>query len=403
MPQFVISLWFLINELLRIPFDIVRGTAQRRYSCAFDIQAPKDVTWSVASAHKITLEGFPPFAIDTEPDPNRPGVFTGFVRSASKNYAFAYRVLEERLGEAMTLEILSAESDRIFQLGENYKCAVGVSGDGAKSNLIASYDITHTHFRTRISMPLGLVQSGARLKRTAEVRAGTWLPTSNSQIKNALITGALTFASFFAMFGPSAAAILIVLILIHELGHVIAMRWAGIPVKGIYFVPFFGGVAIGEGAAKTEAVHGLVALMGPGFSILTTALFCAFAAQGNDPFPRQLAIMSALLNGFNLLPVLPLDGGHVMQSLLSRFGDGVARAFRFGALIAGCALAFWINDVVLLGLFIVLAPAVISRREIIARLPPLTGSELTWLVSGYAAAILFYATVLARFWGIQLP
>ena len=138
MPQFVISLWFLINELLRIPFDIVRGTAQRRYSCAFDIQAPKDVTWSVASAHKITLEGFPPFAIDTEPDPNRPGVFTGFVRSASKNYAFAYRVLEERLGEAMTLEILSAESDRIFQLGENYKCAVGVSGDGAKSNLIAS-------------------------------------------------------------------------------------------------------------------------------------------------------------------------------------------------------------------------------------------------------------------------
>jgi Zn-dependent protease len=402
-PQFVFSILYLIKELLRIPFDILSGTRRRRYMMAFDVNAPKDVTWAVASANKIKLEGFPSLEVDTEPDTSRPGVFTGYYRMNDKQFHFAYRVLEERPGEAITLGVIQEESDRIFNYGQNWVCSVAIAGNEAASTLITSYDLTHTRLGTRLTVPLGLLQSTSRIKRTAEVRAGTWALSANTQIKNALITGALTFASFFAMFGMSAAAILIGLILIHEFGHVIAMRWLGIPVRGIYFVPFFGGVAIGDGAAKTEAARGLVAIMGPAFSVMTTVFFLAVPVEDKNGLPQQLAMMSTLLNGFNLLPMLPLDGGHIAQSLLSRFGGGVMHGFRILTGFAGISLALWIGDFVLLALLLLLTPAMMKQTDPAYRLPELTTTEFALLATAYAATIIFYGTVISKLWGIELP
>jgi Zn-dependent protease len=402
-PQFIFNILFLIKELLRIPYDILSGTRRRRYMMEFDVNAPKDVTWAVASAHKIKLEGFPSLEVDTEPDTSRPGVFTGHYRMNDKQFNFSYRVLEERPGEAITLEVIQQESDRIFNYGQNWICSVAIAGNEAASTLITSYDLTHTRVGTRLTVPLGLLQSTSRIKRTAEVRAGTWALSANAQIKNALITGALTFASFFAMFGMSAAAILIGLILIHEFGHVIAMRWLGIPVRGIYFVPFFGGVAIGDGAAKTEAARGLVAIMGPACSVLTTALFLAVPAEDQHGLPQQMAMMSALLNGFNLLPMLPLDGGHVAQALLSRFGGSLMRGFRILTGFAGISLALWIGDFVLLALLLLLTPSMMKQTEPAYRLPELTNSEFALLAAAYAATIVFYGSVISKLWGIHLP
>ena len=222
MLQILSNLRFIFAELLLIPFDVIRGIKRRRYSHAFEVNAPKDVTWSVVSAHKIKLAGSPAIEMDTEPDPDRPGVYTGVCRTAQKEYAFAYRVLDERPGEAITLEILKDESDPIYHFGDNYVGAVAVSGNAVASTVTGSYDLTHTSFMTRLRIPLALVMGNSRLKRTAEIRAGA-PATAGPQFKNAAITGVLTFASFFALFGPSVAAILIGLILIHEFGHVIAM------------------------------------------------------------------------------------------------------------------------------------------------------------------------------------
>ena len=56
MPQFVANLLFVIRDYLTIPFDLVRGIRRRRYRLSYDVGAPKDVTWSVVSARKITFE-----------------------------------------------------------------------------------------------------------------------------------------------------------------------------------------------------------------------------------------------------------------------------------------------------------------------------------------------------------
>jgi len=54
-------------------------------------------------------------------------------------------------------------------------------------------------------------------------------------------------------------------------------------------VPFFGGVAVGASGYKSEVERGLVALMGPGFSLLTTALFAFLAGESGDSLMRNLA------------------------------------------------------------------------------------------------------------------
>ena len=400
MPNAFARLLFLLGEFLRVPFDLLRGTRRRSYTFTSGVAAPKSVTWAVASAHQITLEGSPPIEVNAEPDPNRPGVFKGFIAFSGRQRALAYRIREVRPGEALLMEVLKNESAPECCPGDDYIAAVAVTGDEASSALVLTHQITHTGFASRLLMPIATQQNVGRLKYNAELRAGLKPATSSDQIKNAAITGALTFASFFALFGAESAAMLMVLILIHEVGHAIAMRSIGIPVKGIYFVPFLGGVAVSADRYKNEGEHGYVALMGPGFSIATTALFLALNAQGHDPFLHELALMSAFLNGFNLLPVLPLDGGHVAQSLLSRFGPGVARTFHAFALAAGAAFALWSASFGLLLVLALIAPSIFSSASAERwKLPSLTLSQWALLAAGYAGTLLFYAVVAARLSG----
>ena len=396
MILFFSNFWFLLKEMVRAPFDILTGARRRRYTVETGVNAPKAVTWSVASAHSIRLEGTPPIEIATTPDRERTGVHSGTFKIAERVFPIAYRVIDERPGEAMLLAILKDESAPECCPGDDYVCAFAVSGEGPASAITSTFEVTHTKLSSRFLMPLAAVQNSLRVKRNAELRAGTVQVDLSSQIKNAAITGALTFASFFAMFGPSAAAMLIVLILIHELGHVIAMRWAGIPVKGIYFIPFFGGVAVGGDRYRSEAERGIVALMGPGFSLLTTAAFAILAAQSSDPTMRELAFMSAVINGFNLLPVQPLDGGQIMRSLLSRLDPAIARIFHTAALLAGGALALYLGSLLLLMVLLLAAPAVAASgangRQDIA---PISLGELAILLVAYVATIVFYLAVLA--------
>ena len=349
-----------------------------------------------APVHQCTLEGTPPVTIDARPDPNRPGVYTGFVSFSGRQFALAYRIVEERPGEALLLEVLKNESAPECCPGENYVCAVGITGDEKASHLEVTQNITHTRFGSRLLVPFAVQQNCRRLARNAELRAGAQLPTAADKIEISAITGALTFASFFALFGFSAAAILVALLLLHELGHAAAFKWLGLPVKGIYFVPFFGAAAVSTGRYRNEAERGFAALIGPGLSIASTALFLSLAQETLSPLCIELALVSAFLNGFNLLPVLPLDGGHVAQALLSRLGTRAARIFHIVALLLGAALALYLELYLLAGLILLVAPlmrsAVTFERW---QLPPLTSREAFWLSTGYAATIAFYVCVIA--------
>ncbi|MFT3732775.1 MAG: site-2 protease family protein [Hyphomicrobium sp.] len=391
------NLLFLIIELLRVPLDILSGTRRRIYEISRPVDAPKSVAWDVVSANKIRLEGPPQMELDTDPDPARPGVFTGICQYGDKRLRFAYQILSETPGEALKLRLLPDECDPIYHFGADYIGAVAVSGDDKQSAITECCELTHTKFSTRLLMPFTVLRSLYSLKRTAEIRAGRRAVGGGGQIKNAIITGALTLASFSALFDLSIAVMLLIVVLLHELGHVIAMRSVGIPVRGIYFIPFFGGVAVGEHFGRSEAVRGFVALMGPAASMLTTALFLWLSRQNGDQNLADMAFISAAVNGLNLLPIMPLDGGRILQALTSRLPPGAARAVHGATLMIGIGLAALIRDYLLMGLILLIVPSVLSMRtNTLNQAAPLTRKEALLLTSGYVATLGFYAAITFR-------
>jgi Zn-dependent protease len=150
---------------------------------------------------------------------------------------------------------------------------------------------------------------------------------------------------------PFALALTATLVF-HEYGHLRAMRSFGIKTKGMYLIPFVGGIAVGENA-KTHWQDVYIAMMGPVFGLaMTIAFYAAYLATSNH-FAGLVASISALVNVFNLLPIHPLDGGRVVRALVFSGRSRLA----FGALIVGSAACFALSvqlGLALLSFFIVI-------------------------------------------------
>ncbi len=99
------------------------------------------------------------------------------------------------------------------------------------------------------------------------------------------------------------------------MGHYIQLRREGVRPTGMVFIPFLG-AAVGTrslgGSALAEARVGLA---GPILGSLATAALLPIAAATDDDFWRALAFTGFFLNLFNLLPVVPLDGGRAMAAM----------------------------------------------------------------------------------------
>ncbi|HEY7724460.1 MAG TPA: site-2 protease family protein, partial [Anaeromyxobacteraceae bacterium] len=131
---------------------------------------------------------------------------------------------------------------------------------------------------------------------------------------------------------------------VHEYGHVHAMRRTGMRVRGMYFIPFLGALAVTEDEFTSRRQQAYVALNGPLWGSALALLPAAAYAAGGDPQWAAVASWWAIINLFNLLPIAPLDGGRVMQafafSYSSTLGLAVSVAGLVGAVALGTALGF---------------------------------------------------------------
>jgi Zn-dependent protease len=94
-------------------------------------------------------------------------------------------------------------------------------------------------------------------------------------------------------------------------------------------------VAVGE-RAESHWHEVYISMMGPVFGLLMSVVFYVMFLASDNHFLGLVASISALINLFNLLPVYPLDGGHVVKSL-ELSGQ---RAWSFTLLIALSAVCF---------------------------------------------------------------
>ena len=96
---------------------------------------------------------------------------------------------------------------------------------------------------------------------------------------------------------------------VHELGHLAAMYFLGVPVLGINLHP--GGARI-EAGAMEPGTEILSALAGPAAGAVTI-----FAWKW---FP-ELAVAGLVQTVFNLIPIYPLDGGRVARNICCKMRD----------------------------------------------------------------------------------
>lgn len=110
--------------------------------------------------------------------------------------------------------------------------------------------------------------------------------------------------------------IIIVILLIHELGHFIGMKKFGYKDPHIFFIPFIGAAAAGTETEPKGSHKAIVSLLGPLPGIIIGILFGIIYLLFNNFIFLAVSVVFLLLNGFNLLPFFPLDGGRFFDAIL---------------------------------------------------------------------------------------
>jgi Zn-dependent protease len=125
----------------------------------------------------------------------------------------------------------------------------------------------------------------------------------------------LSVGAYALNWGWKFAVGFVLLIFVHECGHLLVARKFGLKVGAPVFIPFMGAFIALKEAPKDAWMEAWVGIGGPLLGTLG-ATFCAwlFFLTGN-PFFRALAYTGFFLNLFNLAPIGFLDGGRIVTAL----------------------------------------------------------------------------------------
>jgi Zn-dependent protease len=141
----------------------------------------------------------------------------------------------------------------------------------------------------------------------------------------------VSFAAYSFWFGSWKFGLgFVLLILVHELGHVFEARRQGVPVSLPTFIPFLGAFVTVQNAGLSPWRSALISLAGPFVGGLGATAVWAVGSAQSSTWLVVLANIGFLLNAFNLLPIGFLDGGTVWRAVREtwdrpqiRFEDGV--------------------------------------------------------------------------------
>lgn len=142
------------------------------------------------------------------------------------------------------------------------------------------------------------------------------------------------------------ALIIAAVLLVHELGHALAMRALGYRDVQVFFIPFFGALTSGRSEAAQRWKQAVVALAGPVPGIVLAAGVLLSPVDAH-PLWHEVAWFAVLINAFNLLPLGFLDGGRLLDGLIFQRHRLLEGAFSGLSALAFLWLAYALEDWVL--------------------------------------------------------
>lgn len=218
---------------------------------------------------------------------------------------------------------------------------------------------------------------------------------------------ALSVGAYSLILSWQMAISLVAFILIHEYGHLLAMKKCGIATKGIYMIPFMGGVAVANEKFKSAKNEVFIAIAGPLMGLVFIIPVIVIFMITHRPIFAAIASTMALINLFNLFPINPLDGGRIMKGLLYSFRSSVGFSFSilsiFAAMVFGIVTNLHLLTIIsLIGFMEVTTDYGLKEhmKELGATLLRIMGVMLIWLIIGASGGIawkifeIFYLAIL---------
>ena len=131
------------------------------------------------------------------------------------------------------------------------------------------------------------------------------------------ITALISVAIYAFFLGWPFAIGLVALLFIHEMGHAIVMRLKGIPVGAMIFVPLLGAAVTMRQMPQNARDEAEVGIAGPIAGSIAASV-CLLLARTDTPWNTlwaSLAYFGFFMNLFNLIPIVPFDGGRVLAAI----------------------------------------------------------------------------------------
>ncbi|WP_391563853.1 site-2 protease family protein [Paenibacillus cremeus] len=130
-----------------------------------------------------------------------------------------------------------------------------------------------------------------------------------------LISMLLSVGAYAIIYPWQFAIGFVLLIFVHELGHVIAAKQKGLPVTAPVFIPFLGALISMKKHPRDAVTEAYMAYGGPLLGTIgALAVFVAAYLTDSELF-YSLAYVGFFLNLLNLLPIHPLDGGRIATAI----------------------------------------------------------------------------------------
>ena len=155
---------------------------------------------------------------------------------------------------------------------------------------------------------------------------------------------------FLLFFGDEINFIiyLVIVLLIHELGHFLAMKAFKYKNVRMLFVPLMGAFVQGTKTNYSQRQSFIVTAAGPLPGIVIGALFVYFANASQESWMMTTGLLFLLLNIINLLPLDPLDGGQLFKLFVKDKNELFLMIFAFVSSLFMIGIGWYISSYILM-------------------------------------------------------
>jgi Zn-dependent protease len=130
-----------------------------------------------------------------------------------------------------------------------------------------------------------------------------------------LLSMLLSIWAYAQFFGWQFAIGFVLLIFIHEMGHVYAAQMMKVPVSAPVFIPFLGAHILLQRQPQNAWSEAVIGIGGPILGTLGALACECLYRLGHGQIWMALATSGYMLNLFNMIPLTPLDGGRIVTAL----------------------------------------------------------------------------------------